>query len=137
MNPEPARQFTDRGVLALMHLPDLLEQLHPGPLRHDPTVQGHPSPVVDPPGGAKSHEHESPSWARSGEHTHPLIRVATAPDGDALAKLLRVAFDAHRWSYQPEAWRFTTATVLLPLHVASTSSSRRAAKCDRDASCRR
>ena len=62
VNPEPARQLADRSVLTLVHLPDLLEQLHPGPLRHGPTVQRHPSALVDPSRcGAKSLEHSPPS----------------------------------------------------------------------------
>ena len=38
----------------------------------------------------------------------PLIRLATVSDAAAIAKLLRVAFDAHRECYPPEAWRSTT-----------------------------
>ncbi|MGH3477742.1 MAG: GNAT family N-acetyltransferase [Nocardioidaceae bacterium] len=38
----------------------------------------------------------------------PLIRLATATDADAIAQLLRVAFDAHRRNYPPKAWRSTT-----------------------------
>jgi ribosomal protein S18 acetylase RimI-like enzyme len=38
----------------------------------------------------------------------PLIRLATARDAASIAKLLRVAFDAHRGSYPPQAWRSTT-----------------------------
>jgi hypothetical protein len=61
VNPEPARQLVDRRPLPLTHPPDLLEPLHPGPLRHAPTVQVDPTALVDPTGGAKSHEHEPSS----------------------------------------------------------------------------
>jgi ribosomal protein S18 acetylase RimI-like enzyme len=37
-----------------------------------------------------------------------LIRRATAADAAAIATLLRAAFDAHRGSYPPAAWRATT-----------------------------
>jgi GNAT superfamily N-acetyltransferase len=46
----------------------------------------------------------------------PLIRLATATDADAIAKLLRVVFDAHRWNYPPEAWRSTAPE---PLEVVT------------------
>ena len=43
-----------------------------------------------------------------GGESAPLIRRATAADAAAIATLLRAAFDAHRGSYPPEAWRATT-----------------------------
>jgi GNAT superfamily N-acetyltransferase len=45
---------------------------------------------------------------KSGGSHAPLIRVAIATDAGDIARLLRVAFHAHRESYPPEAWRSAT-----------------------------
>ena len=54
---EALGQRQDRQALALVCLPDLLEQPHARPLRHGPTVEGGLRSPVDPQGWAKSGEH--------------------------------------------------------------------------------